>query len=82
MKNKTHLHPLLGGTKAVLHLLELSFQMLHPQTVTQTLPLSNLETRLRYLFLPANKPGQGEQIREGDNTYGSKNTGRYKKSLW
>lgn len=52
----TYLHPVLWGTQAVLHLLQLSFQMLHPQTVTQTLPLSNFKTRLCNLLLPTNKP--------------------------
>ncbi|TNN35646.1 hypothetical protein EYF80_054192 [Liparis tanakae] len=42
--------------QAVLHLLQLSLQMLHPQTVTQTLPLGDLEARLRNLFLSTHKP--------------------------
>lgn len=52
----TYLHPVLWGTQAVLHLLQLSFQMFHSQTVTQTLPLSNFKTRLCNLLLPTNKP--------------------------
>lgn len=52
---RTHLHPLPGCTQAVLHLRQFSLQVLHPQTITQTLTLGNLITRLCDLLLPTHK---------------------------